>query len=425
VKWAWNLGEFAGIRVQVHATFLLLIGWVALIHWRAARTLEATLAGIIFTLALFLCVVLHEYGHALTARRYGIRTKDITLLPIGGLARLERMPENPTQELWVALAGPAVNVVIAGILAIWIAVTAGWSQLDGMAVSGGSFAERLLVVNVFLVAFNLLPAFPMDGGRVLRALLARRVEYTRATQIAASIGQGMAFLFGFLGLFSNPFLVFIALFVWIGAAQEASMVQMKSAVAGIPVSRAMVTDFRVLPAGGRLSDATELILRGSQLDFPVIEAGRMVGVLTKLELLRALTERGPEAPITDVMSTDFEVVDANEMLESGFRRMQERQCHTAPVMHHGQLVGLLTMDQCWGVHADRKCHALTSQRRPRRTETAGYFGSSLSLGYRSTYGRPWRQAPHLLTSQGYEGKCRESARGLNTGPAGAFACSRA
>ena len=344
MKWAWNLGEFAGIRVQVHATFLLLIGWVALIHWRAARTLEATLAGIIFTLALFLCVVLHEYGHALTARRYGIRTKDITLLPIGGLARLERMPETPTQELWVALAGPAVNVVIAGILAIWIAVTAGWSQFDGMAVSGGSFAERLLVVNVLLVAFNLLPAFPMDGGRVLRALLARRVEYTRATQIAASIGQGMAFLFGFLGLFSNPFLVFIALFVWIGAAQEASMVQMKSAVAGIPVSRAMVTDFRVLPAGGRLSDATELILCGSQLDFPVIEAGRMVGVLTKLELLRALTERGPEAPITDVMSTDFEVVDANEMLESGFRRMQERQCHTAPVMHHGQLVGLLTMD---------------------------------------------------------------------------------
>jgi Zn-dependent protease len=172
-------------------------------------------------MALFGCVVMHEYGHALASRRYGIGTRDITLLPIGGVARLERMPENPRQELWVALAGPAVNVVLAAALAMWLAATRGWAPLNSLSVSGGSFAERLLVANVFLVAFNLLPAFPMDGGRVLRALLAMHMPYSRATRAAARTGQGMALLFGFIGLLGNPFLLFIALFVWMGASQEA------------------------------------------------------------------------------------------------------------------------------------------------------------------------------------------------------------
>ena len=196
MKWSTKIGTFAGIDVYVHTTFLILIGWVAFVHWQAGNNASAAVEGVAFVLALFACVVLHEFGHALMARRFGIRTRDITLLPIGGVARLERMPEDPRQELWVALAGPAVNVVIAVALFVVLQVTGTLAPLSTLNVASGSFFERLMVVNVFLVGFNMLPAFPMDGGRVLRAALAIRMDYTRATQIAANIGQGMAFLFG-------------------------------------------------------------------------------------------------------------------------------------------------------------------------------------------------------------------------------------
>jgi len=225
-----------------------------------------------------------------------------------------------------------------------LAATGTFEPLDRLGVATGSFLERLMVVNVSLVVFNMLPAFPMDGGRVLRALLARRMDYTRATQIAAGIGQGMAFLFGFLGLFTNPFLLFIALFVWIGAAQEASLVQMRSALGGIPVSRAMITDFRTLAPRDPLARGVELILAGSQQDFPVVEDGRVAGILMRSDLLEALTRRGQDAPVADVMRRDFQMVDSFEMMETAFARLQACECHTIPVSHHGRLVGLVTMD---------------------------------------------------------------------------------
>jgi Zn-dependent protease/CBS domain-containing protein len=344
MKWSWKLGRFLGIDVFMHFTFLLLIGWVLLSHWAAGESLEAAIEGVGFILALFGCVVLHEYGHALTARRYGIKTRDITLLPIGGVARLERMPDKPAQELWVALAGPAVNVVIAIVLFVWLQLTSALVPLDELEVGSGSFIERLMVVNIVLVGFNMIPAFPMDGGRVVRALLAMRMEYTRATQIAASLGQSIAILFGFLGLISNPFLLFIAFFVWIGAAQEASMTQIKSALAGIPVSRAMLTDFQTVSQHDTLSRAVELILAGSQQDFPVVNNGQVVGILTRGDIVAGLTQRGPDAAVADVMRREFEVFDSYDMLEAAFARLQACQCQTAPVNHAGQLVGLLTQD---------------------------------------------------------------------------------
>lgn len=344
MKWSWRIGEFAGIGVYMHATFLLLIGWVGLTYWLQNRTFGAVAVGVGFILALFVCVVLHEFGHALTARRYGIPTRDITLLPIGGVARLERMPDEPIQELWVALAGPAVNVVLAVALLAWLVVSASLEPLAQLSVTGGPFLERLMMVNVLLVGFNLIPAFPMDGGRVLRALLAMRLEYTRATQIAASIGQALALVFGFIGLFYNPFLVFIALFVWIGAAQESRMVQMKAALEGIPISRVMLTNFDTLSPSDRLDDAIQSILSGSQHDFPVVEDGRVVGVLTRDDLLRALPQQGPEVAVSEVMRREFEVADSYEMLHGAFTRLQTCECHTVPVTHNGQLVGLVTMD---------------------------------------------------------------------------------
>ncbi len=344
MKWSWKLGEVAGIGVYMHATFLLLIGWVVLSHWMEGASLAATLAGLAFVLVLFGCVVLHEFGHALTAKKYGIKTRDITLLPIGGVARLERMPDIPIQELWVALAGPAVNVVIAAALFLWLQVTSGLEPFGQLGVAKGSFAGRLMVVNIFLVVFNMIPAFPMDGGRVLRALLATRMDYTRATNMAASLGQWIAFLFGFIGLFTNPFLMFIALFVWIGAEQEASMVKMKSALGGIPVRRAMLTEFRTLAPRDLLARAVEFILTGSQQDFPVTDDGHVVGVLTRSDLLRALAQQGQGVLVADVMRREFQVVDSTEMLETAFARLEACECHTLPVTRNGQLVGLVTME---------------------------------------------------------------------------------
>jgi len=344
MKWSWKIGTFAGIDVFIHATFLLIIGWVGFSHWRQTGTLVGTLEGILFTLLLFGGVVLHEFGHALTARRYGIKTRDITLYPIGGVARLERMPDKPIQELWVALAGPAVNVFIAALLLGWLILSNALEPLSNLSMTSGPLIERLMLVNISLVLFNLLPAFPMDGGRVLRALLALRLEYTRATQIAATIGQGLALLLGFIGLFSNPSLLFIAFFVWIGAAQEASMVQMKSALGGIPVRRVTVTDCQSLAPQDTLERAVQLILSGSQTDFPIVENNVVVGVLTRNDIFAALSRQDRSTPIVTIMRRDFQVVDANEMLEPAFARMQACGCHSMPVTYNGRLVGLLTAD---------------------------------------------------------------------------------
>src|SRR5213078_2983264 len=212
MSWSLPIFRIAGIQLRIHVTFLLLIAWLAFGYYSAGGSAVAA-ARVLFVLLLFACVVLHEFGHALAAKAFGINTPDITLLPIGGVARLERMPEKPVQELVIAL----------GLF------VAGGSQafLNPSNVEGGGLIVQLLTINILLLLFNLLPAFPMDGGRVLRALLATRLSYARATQVAASIGQGFAFVFGFIGLIWNPFLIFIALFVYIGASQEAALAQMK------------------------------------------------------------------------------------------------------------------------------------------------------------------------------------------------------
>ena len=344
MKSSWRIGRVAGIDVHLHFTFLLLLGWVAVSHYLQKQSWQDALGGLGFTLSLFTIVVLHELGHALAARRFGIRTRDITLLPIGGVARLERIPEKPGQELLVALAGPAVNVVLAALLFSVLILGTELSAAKEFKLVGGHFLAKLMWVNVTLAVFNLLPAFPMDGGRVLRALLAMRMDYVRATNIAASIGQGMAWVFGFIGLFSNPFLMFIALFVWMGAAQEAGQAQMKSALAGLPVSRVMMTDFRVLALEDTLARAVEQILSGCQQDFPVVDRGRVVGVLTRGDLLTGLAKLGQDAPVADVMQRNVCSAQASEMVESVLARLQQDDCRVLPVTRGGELAGILTTE---------------------------------------------------------------------------------
>ena len=344
MRWSWKIAQVAGIGIYVHATFLVLIGWIALSHWVHERSTTATATGVGFVLALFGSVVLHELGHALTAQKYGIRTRDITLLPIGGVARLERMPDDPRQELAVAVAGPAVNLGIAGALFVLLTLTGAMEPLARMTLTRGMFWERLMLANLFLIAFNLLPAFPMDGGRVLRALLAMRMDHARATQLAAALGQALALVFAFVGLFSNPFLIFIALFVWVGAAQESGLAQMTSALGGVPVRRAMLTDFRALGPDDRLTRAVELILSGSQQDFPVVEDDAVVGMLTRADLVSALARGRPETPVAEIMRRQVQIVDPSEMLEAVLPRLQGSEGRAVPVIRRGQLVGLLTME---------------------------------------------------------------------------------
>lgn len=345
MKWQWKLGRFAGIDVYVHATFLVLIGWVGYSYWLEHGAWIEVLNGILFILALFACVVLHEYGHALTARKYGIKTRDITLYPIGGVARLERMPDKPIEELWVALMGPAVNTVIGIILLAYLFQSGGLVPSNQLTIASGSFLQRLMAVNISLALFNLIPAFPMDGGRVLRALLALRMEYVRATQISANVGQGMAFLFGFIGLFANPFLIFIALFVWIGASQEASMVMMKNSISGIPVTRAMMTDFKTLSPDDTLAQVVALVLAGSQHDFPIVDAnGKVAGILERDAFISALSRHGQSARALDFARRNLPEVDSHDMIETAVMRLQESGAKTLPVMHAGQLVGLITSE---------------------------------------------------------------------------------
>jgi Zn-dependent protease/predicted transcriptional regulator len=348
MRWSIRVGSIAGIRVQIHVTFLLFVGWIAASRGLFTGQPGPALAAVVLLLLVFSCVLLHELGHALAARRYGIATRDITLLPIGGIARLERMPEKPTQEVVVALAGPAVNVVIALLIAL---ATRGFGGSLIEAVQRGGILETLFVVNVMMVLFNMVPAFPMDGGRVFRALLAMTMPYERATRIASSVGQFAALLFGVLGLFGvpnvfgpSPVLIFIALFVFLAAGEERTVVQTRASIQGLPVRAAMLTEFHQLDVDDTLRRAVGHLMAGSQQDFPVIENGVPVGVLTRDRLVDAIGRRGMDAPVGAVIERDQTHVEASDPLDTVLAGLRQGGRGALPVTDHGALVGLLTLD---------------------------------------------------------------------------------
>lgn len=344
MKWAWKIARVAEIDIFVHVTFLAILAWAGLSEYGRTQTLEGALIGIAFISTVFAIVVLHELGHALTARRFGIKTRDIVLLPIGGVARLEKIPKNPREEFLVAIAGPAVNVVLAALIGGILVLTGQSGALFDPEILVNSFFGRLVWVNVALAIFNLLPAFPMDGGRVLRALLAMNMDHVRATRIAATLGQGLALMLGILGLFTNPILAFVALFIWLGAAQESSMNEIESALKGIPVDHAMITEFHVLRPDQPLRVPVELILHGFQPDFPVTERGEVVGLLTRRELLRTLAERGQDVPVGEVMGDHPPIASPHDMVEQVLEALMASESETALVMSHGRLVGLITRE---------------------------------------------------------------------------------
>ncbi|SHE91859.1 stage IV sporulation protein FB [Ruegeria intermedia] len=345
MTWSFAVGRLLGSELRVHVTFFILLAWVGFAAY-AEGGLPAALDNILFVLALFACVVAHEFGHALMARRYGIRTPDITLLPIGGLARLERMPEKPMQEVAVALAGPAVNIVIWLVL---VGLGAG-IQMDVMAHIDSARVDlfsRLAYVNLFLAVFNLIPAFPMDGGRVFRALLCLKMDRVKATRAAASAGQIVAVGFGFLGLSTgNPILVLIAVFVFIAANAESQDVEMRSVARRVLARDAMITEFHALTPQDTLGTAAQAVIQTTQHEFPVLSPdGQLLGFVTRNRLFAALAGDHPRSdPATSVMETEIPVVSPASGLEAVLDGLHGGAPAVAVCTRTGQMVGYITRE---------------------------------------------------------------------------------
>jgi len=341
-----------GIPIRVHITFPLILLWAAVQFGMGQRNgWRGALFGVVVTLLLFLCVVLHELAHSLFAIQFGGRVHEITLLPLGGVAQMERIPDRPYQELLMALAGPVTSGVIGvglAFLTILLFPLRIWTDFLRALSSGGDLSwsyllPYLAVTNLFLAGFNLLPAFPMDGGRVLRAVLATVMSYGRATALAVRVGQGLAWMLGLLGLFTRDvLLILVALFVYAGATQEGHLVQLKTALAGLRVRQAYSHSPRVVSPDDPLSHAVDLMLEGFQSDFPVCDEGRLVGMLTRTGVLRGLKEYGPQVPIREVMQREFLIAGPEDDLFDVQQRMSEVGAEVVPVVDAGTFLGLLT-----------------------------------------------------------------------------------
>jgi len=345
-----KIGKFAGIRVQIHWTFWLLFLFIGFFVFSREGTFTDLLWYSLFIAGLFICVVLHEFGHALTAKKYGINTRSITLLPIGGLASLKKMPENPKQELLVAVAGPAVNVVIAIILAIFVPVEnflgmeAEALEQELAMVDANNFFFYLLTVNIALVLFNIIPAFPMDGGRIFRALLSMKVGRIKATQVASSLGKFLALLFFLYGLFYGIILSVIAVFIWFGAHSENIMIKQIELMKGYKIRDAMITEFTKLKPGDTLESVVNKILATTEKDFLVTENGDIAGILFMSDLSQALKESGKETAVEKVMDTSVSRLEAGADLSTAYRKLNHRNRNFFPVLEDAQIVGVIDMN---------------------------------------------------------------------------------
>ena len=345
MKGALRIGSISGIKIQVHWTFTLLLIWVAFIEIQKGSELNRILLNEALIVVLFFCVVLHELGHLLTANKFGIKARNILILPIGGVATLEKMPEKPAQELLIALAGPAVNVVIAVLLLLVVPVRS-YFNFDSIVLEEmlyeptlQNFLFYLFIANVMLVVFNLIPAFPMDGGRVFRALLTFKLGRVKATNIAASIGQGLAFMFFVLGLFFSPILILIALFIFLEAYGENQMVKQGDLLKGHLVKEATLTNITKLKPDNNIQEVIEILLAGTEKDFVVIENQKIIGILTQKDILK--NANTPSVLVSDIMQRKFRTVDVSMEIIKVLQNIGKERNDFYPVVENGQLVGAI------------------------------------------------------------------------------------
>ena len=346
MKGSFKLGSIAGIGIFIHWSFTLLIAYIVYSNYRAGHNAEQIMWAVIFILSIFVTVFLHELGHALAAKKYNIKTKDITILPIGGLARLERIPEKPKEELIVAIAGPAVNIALALITGLFITlpeIKELTIQLSG-GVNQSNFFLNFFIVNIWLAIFNLIPAFPMDGGRVLRAILSMKVERHIATKIAARIGQLLAVGFIFLGFYSNPFLIFIGLFIILGAQGEVEMTKVGFMLRGIFVKDIVMKHYETIDENDIVENAVKQLLNGQCKNFLVTSQNNPVGSLSRDEIIEALSNNGNRATIHAVMNKSPLRLSVQEPIEAAYQKMLGNKNGLAIVYDNQQFVGVLDLD---------------------------------------------------------------------------------
>ena len=346
-----KLFSVRGVDVRLHITFPLILLFAALQFGLLAGSAAGAIFGLGAITILFTLVTLHELGHTFAAQHYGIEVKQIVLSPLGGVAQLREIPERPTQELVIAAAGPAVNVVVAGLMAVAAALS-GWKLPDlaaGLPV-GGDFGllalfNYVFVANLVLAAFNLLPAFPLDGGRILRALLALRLDYGRATALAAGVGRVAAVALGLYGFLNGAiFTILIAFFIYNAAGQEAGYVRYRRLLQGYTVRHAYSPSAYRLEPATTVRGATDLMLLGGQRSFPVVEEGRLLGFLPAAELTRALSTQRPFTPVTEVMRRDVAPLSSELPLFDAEQRLMTEGMNALPVADDGHYLGLLTRD---------------------------------------------------------------------------------
>jgi stage IV sporulation protein FB len=344
MRWSFALGNIAGTTVRIHWTFVIFLTWIVFAAYAANGPAGALSSGLFFVL-LFGSVLLHEFGHIFTARRFGVRTPDVVLLPIGGVSQMERIPEKPRQELLIALAGPTVNIIIGGLLVL---VLGGLPQQPDMTMTnlGKHLWTHLAFTNFALAIFNLLPAFPMDGGRALRALLASRLGYARGTHAAAITGQVFAVGLGLLGLASGNFiLLLIAMFVYFAAGAESGMAQLRAASLGASVADVMITRFETLSADATVENAAQALIHSPQRKFLVTSHdGRVEGLVTRDLIAGALREGHVDAHVGTIMKTDVPTISPRHTADHAIGLMQGGAPAVAVIDEAGKLVGMLTLE---------------------------------------------------------------------------------
>ena len=349
MKWSFQIGKLFGIPIRVHVTFLLLLFFIGIVGSRHAGASGAIL-GMVSIVFIFLCVVLHEIGHSLMAIHYGINVKDIVLLPIGGVSRMEEIPEDPKKEISISVVGPLVSFGLAFIFFLIAKVTNQNIDIRNLSLFSGNLVANLFWINLILGLFNLVPAFPMDGGRVLRGILGTVMDSLKATKIAVSVGQVFAILLFFFGIFFNWWMALIAIFIYLGAESEERMVALRATLGKSPVRLAMITDIHTISPDQTIGEVLENICHGFQQDFPVVEGGEVVGILTKEAIFSALHKHEKSTLVRNIMQKDFVSTTEDASLSDIFKKMTAEKLSVIPVMKGKQLRGMINLEQIGKYH---------------------------------------------------------------------------
>ncbi len=364
MKGSFQIARFANIPVLVHWSFALIFLWVVYVGFQEGWEWKAIGWSVLFVIALFVCVVLHEFGHALTARRYGVRTRDIILSPIGGVARLDRLPENPMQEFYVAVAGPMVNVGIMAALSPYFLLVSSATREQLLSIlrqyvgiSDNVFVRDLtpfdffifglVMLNGMLAVFNMLPAFPMDGGRVLRALLSIPLGRMKATRIAAWFGQFLAVLLVLYGFREgSPITILIGIFVFFMAANEYRMVRIDDILSKHTVADVLRPVFTRFYEKDTMERVAEAVAHGWEKHFIIVdEWQRPVGTLPEERIVQAVQQGAFDEPAEKFMLRGADALRLQDSLRDVFMHVQQHNTHLFPVYDHAErLVGVLDTD---------------------------------------------------------------------------------